>query len=141
MTYIKNWKIIIWTALTVILLLSFWLGIAVSTYNQGTLAYLVLPLLIVSDFVLLHIFKLEDFSFSGVKRKILMKKILIWLMLSLNLVFAFSIGLTIPLLVSESRNNLGYIMIPLLIILNYIILDRYHYYQKHSKDRIDEKNE
>lgn len=53
-------------------------------------------------------------------------------MLTLNLLFAFIIGLSIPLLQSESFFNLGFVMIPLLIILNYIILDRFHYYLKHT---------
>jgi hypothetical protein len=57
-------------------------------------------------------------------------------MLTLNLLFAFIIGLSIPLLASTSKFNLGFVMIPLLIILNYIIIDRFHYYLKHSnKDK------
>jgi len=66
--------------------------------------------------------------------QIIKKKLLIWLLLSINLLFAFIIGYTIPLLTSESSYNLGFIMIPLLIILNYIILDRFHYYIKKNKD-------
>jgi len=63
-------------------------------------------------------------------------------MLTINLLFAFFIGLTIPLLQSESFMNLGFIMIPLLIILNYVILDRFHYYLKHTiqeEERVDAK--
>ena len=62
------------------------------------------------------------------------KKILIWIILSINLSFAFIIGLTIPLMESESRYNFGILMIPLLIILNYVLLDRFHYILRHSKD-------
>ncbi len=62
------------------------------------------------------------------------KKILIWILLTTNLLFAFVIGLTIPWLESGSFYNLGFVMIPLLIILNYVILDRFHYYIKHAKD-------
>ncbi|UCD02297.1 MAG: hypothetical protein JSV23_04600 [Promethearchaeota archaeon] len=61
-------------------------------------------------------------------KQIVLKKMYIWLLLTVNLFFAFIIGLTIPLLESSSRYNLGLIMIPLLIILNYIIIDRFHYY-------------
>ena len=64
-----------------------------------------------------------------------LKKILIWSLLSINLLFAFVIGLTIPLLESNSFYNLGFIMIPLLIILNYIILDRFHYFVRHTKEK------
>ena len=67
--------------------------------------------------------------------QIIKKKILIWLLISINLLFAFIIGYTIPDLESESSNNLGFLMIPLLIILNYVILDRFHYQIKHVKDR------
>jgi len=67
--------------------------------------------------------------------QIIKKKLLIWLLLSINLLFAFIIGYTIPLLTSESSNNLGFVMIPLLLILNYVILDRFHYHLKHAKDR------
>jgi len=75
-------------------------------------------------------------------KQLTLKKILIWVMLTINLLFAFFIGLTIPLLQSESFMNLGFIMIPLLIILNYVILDRFHYYLKHTtqeEDRTDAK--
>ena len=67
--------------------------------------------------------------------QIIKKKLLIWLLLSINLLFAFIIGYSIPLLTSESYFNLGFVMIPLLLVLNYIILDRFHYYLKHIKDR------
>ncbi|MFW9987705.1 MAG: archaeosortase H N-terminal-like domain-containing protein [Candidatus Odinarchaeota archaeon] len=67
-------------------------------------------------------------------KPIILKKIRIWLLLTINLLFAFIIGLTIPLLESESSYNLGIIMIPLLMILNYIILDRFHYYLKHTRE-------
>ncbi len=67
--------------------------------------------------------------------QIIKKKLLIWLLLSINLLFAFIIGYTIPLLTSESYFNLGFVMIPLLIVLNYIILDRFHYHIKQIKER------
>ncbi len=67
-------------------------------------------------------------------KQITKKKILIWLLLSINLLFAFIIGYTIPLLTSASSINLGFIMIPLLIILNYVIIDRFHYHIKDTRD-------
>jgi len=69
-----------------------------------------------------------------------LKKILIWSLLSINLLFAFVIGLTIPLLESNSFYNLGFIMIPLLIILNYIILDRFHYFVRHRNDKEEDSD-
>ncbi len=68
------------------------------------------------------------------------KKLIIWLLLTLNLMFAFVIGFTIPLLESVSFYNLGFVMIPLLIVLNYIIVDRFHYYIKHNNDEIPYKS-
>jgi len=43
----------------------------------------------------------------------------------LNLSFAYSIGFTIPLMESLSRNNFGVVMIPLLVLLNVIIVDKF----------------
>ncbi len=71
-------------------------------------------------------------------KQLTLKKIIVWLMLTINLLFAFIIGLTIPLLESENYYNFGFIMIPLLIILNYIIVDRFHYYLKHTNQNEEE---
>ena len=68
-------------------------------------------------------------------KPLVLKKLFIWLLLTINLLFAFIIGLTIPMLESISSLNLGFVMIPLLIILNYVILDRFHYYLKHINDK------
>ena len=51
-------------------------------------------------------------------------------MLSLNLLFAYIIGLSIPQLETRNSYIFGLVMIPLLVILNYIILDRFHFYVK-----------
>ncbi|MFX1374355.1 MAG: archaeosortase H N-terminal-like domain-containing protein [Promethearchaeota archaeon] len=71
---------------------------------------------------------------------LLLKKLFIWILLTLNLLFAFIIGFTMPLLQSESFYYLGIVMIPLLIILNYVILDRFHYYLKHIDDREEKEH-
>jgi hypothetical protein len=68
-------------------------------------------------------------------KEILKKKLVIWIIFTINLLFAFSIGLTIPLLKTKYSYNLGLIMIPLLIIFNYILVDRFYYYLKHSNER------
>ena len=47
------------------------------------------------------------------------------IMCALNLAFAFSIGLTIPLMQSSSRYNFGVVMIPLLVILVFILVNKY----------------
>jgi exosortase/archaeosortase family protein len=72
--------------------------------------------------------------------QILKKKIFIWLLFSINLLFAFIIGFTIPLLESKSRLNFGLIMIPLLIILNYVFLERFHYTAE-EREKLNEWDE
>ena len=42
---------------------------------------------------------------------------------------------------SENSDLLGIVMIPLLVIADYIILDRFHYYLKHEDDRKEDSNE
>ncbi|MHA1915978.1 MAG: archaeosortase H N-terminal-like domain-containing protein, partial [Promethearchaeota archaeon] len=49
--------------------------------------------------------------------QILVKKLFIWAVLTVNLLFAFIIGVTIPQLETTNGQILGYVMIPLLIIL------------------------
>lgn len=63
-------------------------------------------------------------------QKLFIKKIIFWILLSLNLLCAFIIGLTISSMTSESRPFLGIIAIPFLVILNYIYLDRFHFWLK-----------
>lgn len=53
------------------------------------------------------------------------KKISMQIMCALNLAFAFSIGFTIPLMESNSRYNFGFVMIPLLILLNFILINKF----------------
>lgn len=68
------------------------------------------------------------------------KKIYIWILLTINLLFSYIIGLSIPQLETPNRNLFGFVMIPLLIILNYIILDRFHFYVK-KENKKEEKTD
>lgn len=70
--------------------------------------------------------------------QIVIKKIFIWIFLSINLFFSYIIGLSVPQLETTSGEIFGFVMIPLLIILNYIILDRFHFYTK-KVNRKEEK--
>lgn len=72
-------------------------------------------------------------------QQLLIKKLIFWILLSLNLIFAFIIGLTISSMISESRPFLGIIVIPLLIILNYVYLDRFYFLLKSEEQK--ESNE
>ncbi|MFX1456444.1 MAG: archaeosortase H N-terminal-like domain-containing protein [Promethearchaeota archaeon] len=68
-------------------------------------------------------------------KQVLVKKLYIWILLTLNLLFAFSIGITIPQLETQNGSVFGFVMIPLLIILNYVIIDRFYYITKKPKNR------
>ncbi len=68
-------------------------------------------------------------------KQIILKKLFIWILLTINLLFAFIIGITIPQLETANSFMFGYVMIPLLIILNYVIVDRFHYLIKQLNDR------
>lgn len=52
-------------------------------------------------------------------------KLLIWLIISMNLLFAFFIGFTLPNMNYEPKYTQAIILIPLLCIFNYILLNRF----------------
>jgi len=68
--------------------------------------------------------------------QITLKKLYFWILLTINLLFAFIIGFTIPILETRNSYIFGFVMIPLLIILNYIIVDRFQFIidQLHDKE-------
>lgn len=74
-------------------------------------------------------------------QQLFIKKLIFWIFLSLNLIFAFIIGLTITSMTSESRLFLGVILIPLLVILNYVYLDRFHFWLKKASEEENKLNE
>lgn len=73
--------------------------------------------------------------------QIVLKKLFIWVALSLNLLFAYIIGLSIPQLETQNSYVFGLVMIPLLIILNYVIIDRFQYHLKKIDDKEEKVNE
>jgi hypothetical protein len=68
-------------------------------------------------------------------KQTILKKLLIWSLLTINLLFAFIIGLTIPYLETQDGYIFGYVMIPLLIVLNYVIVDRFQFYINQLNER------
>ena len=127
-------KIIMWVLLSINLLVAFFIGLysfTVMTVIGFIFGFIIIIISIIFTYFVLNFLKIDSMV------QILKKKISIWLMLTITLLFAFIIGSTIPLMESEltTRYNMGLIMIPLLIIINYIILDRFHYYLKHAKDK------
>ena len=69
------------------------------------------------------------------------KKLVIWFFLTLNILFAFIIGFTIPFMESESRFYLGFVLIPILLILNFLCLDRFHYFLRRAPEEGEQSNE
>ena len=82
------------------------------------MGFTIILALIILNYFLLNFLKTE--SISQIKKK----KTSIWLMLALNLLFSFIIGATIPLMEIKMwiRYNMAFVMLPLLIILNYVLL-------------------
>ena len=69
--------------------------------------------------------------------KLMSRKSLNMLLISgLNFTFAYSIGFTIPLMESLSRDNFGVVMIPLLVLLNFIIVDKFEKDSRGDSDNI-----
>jgi exosortase/archaeosortase family protein len=91
--------------------------------------FLVPIIIIILNFVLIQYFSKE--SIISIK-----KKLVIWLYFTINHLFSFIIGITIPLMESISRNNYAIFMLPLLSILNYILLRRLKFYLKNNEEKI-----
>lgn len=131
-------KLIIWLVNSINLILAFLIGLLISSnivINFLYFGYIIILILLIISYFTLEILRREH------NRLILRKRIYIWIFFAINLLFSLSIGLTIPILKSESRYNFGIVMIPLLVILNYIIADRLNFYLKHINDggKIDDE--
>jgi len=72
--------------------------------------------------------------------QITLKKLYFWILLTINLLFAFIIGFTIPILETRNSYIFGFVMIPLLIILNYIIVDRFQFIIGQLNDKEEKIN-
>jgi len=130
-------KLIIWLVNSINLILAFLIGLLISSnivLNFVYFGYIIILILLIISYFTLEILRREH------NKLIPRKRIYIWIFFAINLLFSLSIGLTIPILKSESRYNFGIVMIPLLVILNYIIADRLNFYLKHINDggKIDE---
>jgi hypothetical protein len=69
------------------------------------------------------------------------KKLVVWFYLTLNILFAFIIGFTIPFRESESRFYLGFVIIPILIVLNFVCLERFQYFLRCAPEEREQSNE
>jgi exosortase/archaeosortase family protein len=117
-------KIFIWLIVSANLIVAFLSGFYIPSLEvipSFILAISILNILLILNFIFLGILN-KDY------KPIITKRILIWFYLSITLLFAFIIGFTIPFMESNARYNMGIIMIPLLVILNYIIIERFQFF-------------
>ena len=112
-------KYFISVIISVLLVCVFFLG-RLTPFNEFSLILLLsilsISFLLIQELILFKFTKIRFLSRMGLS---------ILLISGLNLTFAYSIGFTIPLMESLSRNNFGVIMIPLLILLNFIMVDKF----------------
>ena len=128
--------ITLWIILSVNLIIAFFIGLAIpimKTTIYISLGIVLFLVLMVFNFLLLEFLQKEY------ETSIIYEKTLIWAFLSINLLFAFIMGFTIHFMESNAKYNMGIVMLPLLVVLNYIIVDRFHYYLKNA-NHTDEVN-
>ena len=134
-TLIKK-KITLWIILSINLVFAFFIGLAIPEMRTNlyiSLGIILILVLMVFNFFILDLLKNEY------ETSIIYEKSLIWAFLSLNFLFAFIMGFMILFMESKAKYNMGIVMLPLLIILNYIIVDRFHYYLKNT-EKINKAN-
>ena len=113
-------KYMVWSELSIILILCFIFGVFIPILSPEASSIILFILTISLFFV--QIFLILKFVGDRLDNR---KKVGISLFHSVNLFFAVVIGFSIPLMESFFRNNLGIIMMPLLLILGLIITDNY----------------
>lgn len=115
-------KYVIWLIFSIILILGFFFGVLIPIIkpevNSVILLILTLALFLFQSFFVLK------FISGGFENR---KKIRVVLLHFFNLLFSVVIGLSISLMESTSKYNFGLVMIPLLVVLSYIITDKYKY--------------
>jgi len=120
-TFFNN-KYVIWLVFSIILILGFFFGLLIPIIKPevNSVMFLVLTLAL---FLFQSLFVLKFIS-GGFENR---KKIGVLLLHFFNLLFSVIIGLSISLMESTSKYNFGLVMIPLVVVLSYIITDRYNY--------------
>jgi len=127
-----NSKYLVWLESSIILILGFIFGVFIPLLypEASSIIFFVITVLL----FLVQIFLILDFVGDRLGNR---KKVGILLFHSLNLLFAVVIGFSIPLMESEFRYNTGVIMMPLLLILGFIISDKY---DNNIKDITDDQD-
>ena len=118
-TFFYN-KYLIWLVFSIFLILGFFFGIFIPIVKPEVIS-IILLVLTLALFLFQSLFILKSISASFENRK----KIGVLLEYFVILLFSLVIGFSISLMESNSKYNFGLIMIPLLVVLSYIITDKY----------------
>jgi hypothetical protein len=134
-TFFNN-KYAIWLVFSIILILGFIFGLLIPLIKPevNSVMFLVLTLAL---FLFQSLFILKIIS-GGFENR---KKIGVLLLHFFNLLFSVVIGFSISLMESTFKYNFGIVMIPLLLVLNYIIIDKYKYDETVKDTRYDQELE
>ena len=106
-------------SLAILLTVVFFLGLLIPNSPPNLIIlYIILTIIcfLIQELLILKFSALKFFD---------RKKISMQVLSALNLAFAFSIGFNIPFMESLSRYNYGFVMIPLLILLNLVLVQKY----------------
>ncbi len=121
-------KYVIWLIFSIILILGFLFGLLIPLIKPEVNSVMLLVLTI-ALFLFQSIFILKFIS-GGFENR---KKIGVLLLHFFNLIFSVVIGLSISFMEATSKYNFGLVMIPLLVVLSYVITDKYKY-DNNAKD-------
>jgi len=119
-TFFYN-KYVIWLLFSIILILGFFFGLLIPLIKPEANSVMLLVLTL-ALFLFQSLFILKFIS-GGFENR---KKIGVLLLHFFNLLFSVVIGFSISLMESTSRYNFGLVMIPLLVVLSYIVTDKYN---------------
>jgi len=130
-TLITN-KYLIWLILSFLLVASFFLGMFLFA---SSLEVTIIILVFMIVFFCIQVLLILNFVSNRIKNRL---KIGMLTTHSLNLLFAIVIGFSISVMESDFKYNFGIVMIPLLLILSFIITDKYNSDMKDS-NRVQEE--
>ena len=117
-TLITN-KYLIWFILSFLLVASFFLGMFLFALSLEVTIIILVALIV---FFCIQVLLILNFVSNRIKNRL---KIGMLITHSLNLLFAALIGFSISVMESDFKYNFGIVMIPLLLILSLIIIDKY----------------
>ena len=113
-------KNLMWLILSVLLIISFFLGMFL--FGSPLEVTIILFVALIFSFSI-QVLLILNFVSNGIENRLKIGFVIIH---TLNLLFAIIIGVSISVMESDFKYNFGFVMIPLLLILNLVITDKYH---------------